>query len=145
MAARATGLPARSDEQLRSAAEKLLNELQLEAVVITLNDGGSYLATREGNVRERLTSRPRQVADATGAGDMVLVTLCVARGAGEAIPTVPADLAFEEPAAAKGEQDRFEELVADPFLLGQILRLNKVARPVAGKLHYRPHPILGSL
>ena len=78
---RATGLPARNDAQLRAASEKLLNELDLEAVVITLNDGGSYLATRDG-IRERLTSRPRQVADATGAGDMVLVTLCVARAAG---------------------------------------------------------------
>lgn len=78
---RATGMPARSDEQLRAASETLLNDLNLEAVVITLNDGGSYLATRDG-IRERLTSRPRQVADATGAGDMVLVTLCVARAAG---------------------------------------------------------------
>ena len=32
--------------------------------------------------RELLASRPRQVADATGAGDMVLVALCVARAAG---------------------------------------------------------------
>src|SRR4051794_11072369 len=78
---RATGLPARSPDQLRAAAEKLLGELGIEAVVITLNDGGSYLATRDGT-RELLASRPRQVADATGAGDMVLVALCVARATG---------------------------------------------------------------
>ncbi|CAN5438951.1 D-glycero-beta-D-manno-heptose-7-phosphate kinase [soil metagenome] len=70
-----------NNDGLKAAAEKLLNELQLEAVVITLNDGGAYLATNDGT-RELLTSRARQVADATGAGDMVLVALCVARAAG---------------------------------------------------------------
>jgi D-beta-D-heptose 7-phosphate kinase/D-beta-D-heptose 1-phosphate adenosyltransferase len=78
---RATGMRARKPDELRAAAEKLLSELNLEAVVITLNDAGSYLATRDG-VRELLASRPRQVADATGAGDMVLVALCIARAAG---------------------------------------------------------------
>jgi D-beta-D-heptose 7-phosphate kinase/D-beta-D-heptose 1-phosphate adenosyltransferase len=78
---RATGISARTPSGLKSAAEKLLGDLHLEAVVITLNDGGSYLATSDGT-RELLTSRPRQVADATGAGDMVLVTLCVARASG---------------------------------------------------------------
>jgi len=80
-AERSTGLPARTPEQCRAAAEKLLDTLDLQAVIITLNDGGSYLATRDGD-RQRLTSRPREVADATGAGDMVLVTLCLAHAAG---------------------------------------------------------------
>jgi D-beta-D-heptose 7-phosphate kinase/D-beta-D-heptose 1-phosphate adenosyltransferase len=78
---RATGLPARSNEQIRVAAEMLLQSLEADAIVITLNDQGSFLATRDGT-RELLSSRTRQVADATGAGDMVLVTLAVARAAG---------------------------------------------------------------
>jgi D-beta-D-heptose 7-phosphate kinase/D-beta-D-heptose 1-phosphate adenosyltransferase len=78
---RATGISARNPAGLKSAAEKLLNDLHVEAIVITLNDGGAYLATSDGT-RELLTSRPRQVADATGAGDMVLVTLCIARSSG---------------------------------------------------------------
>jgi D-beta-D-heptose 7-phosphate kinase/D-beta-D-heptose 1-phosphate adenosyltransferase len=78
---RATGLRARNPDQLRAASDKLLAELGVEAIVITLNDGGAYLATNDG-ARELLTSRPRQVADATGAGDMVLVTLCIARASG---------------------------------------------------------------
>jgi D-beta-D-heptose 7-phosphate kinase/D-beta-D-heptose 1-phosphate adenosyltransferase len=53
----------------------------LEAVVITLNEQGAYLATDRGEGR-LLSTRPRQVADATGAGDQVLATLCVARAAG---------------------------------------------------------------
>jgi len=80
-AERATGQNARTPDGCRMAAEKLLDSLQLEAVVITLNDGGSYLATRAGQ-RSLLMSRPREVADATGAGDMVLVTLCLANAAG---------------------------------------------------------------
>lgn len=80
-AERATGLTARHPDQYSAAAEKLLKTLNLEAVVITLNDHGCYLATADGT-RELLASRPRQVADATGAGDMVLVTLCMARASG---------------------------------------------------------------
>jgi D-beta-D-heptose 7-phosphate kinase/D-beta-D-heptose 1-phosphate adenosyltransferase len=78
---KASGLPARTPEQWRPAAEKLLNDLDLQAVVVTLNDVGSYLATRDG-ARELVTSRSRQVADATGAGDMVLAMLCMAAAAG---------------------------------------------------------------
>jgi len=80
-AERASGLPCKTPEQVARVADVLLNKLQLEAVVLTLNDKGSFLATREG-ARELLTSRTRQVADATGAGDMVLVTLGLARAAG---------------------------------------------------------------
>ncbi len=78
---RATGMPAHTPDQCRAAAERLLSSHDLEAVVVTLNDLGSYLATREG-VRELLSGRRRQVADPTGAGDMVLATLCSARAAG---------------------------------------------------------------
>jgi len=80
-AEKATGLRAANAQQYRQVAEKLLADLSLEAVVITLNDQGCYLATADGT-RELLTARPRQVADATGAGDMVLVTLCLAKIAG---------------------------------------------------------------
>ncbi|HEY0008013.1 MAG TPA: D-glycero-beta-D-manno-heptose 1-phosphate adenylyltransferase [Tepidisphaeraceae bacterium] len=78
---RATGLPAKTEHQWHAAADKLLSELDLEAVVLTLNDRGCFLATRDGT-RELLASRPRQVADATGAGDMVLTTLAMARASG---------------------------------------------------------------
>jgi D-beta-D-heptose 7-phosphate kinase/D-beta-D-heptose 1-phosphate adenosyltransferase len=80
-AERATGMKATNPQQYRLIADKLLTDLSLEAVVITLNDQGCYLATSDGT-RELLASRPRQVADATGAGDMVLVTLCLSRIAG---------------------------------------------------------------
>jgi D-beta-D-heptose 7-phosphate kinase / D-beta-D-heptose 1-phosphate adenosyltransferase len=78
---KATGLPARAPEQYAVAARKLLNTLQLQAVVITLDKDGAYLACRDGTER-RLTTRARQVADVTGAGDMVLAAMGAARAAG---------------------------------------------------------------
>lgn len=78
---KATGLPARSAEQYALAAKTLLEKLKLDAVVITLDKDGAYLATREGAER-RVTTRQRQVADVTGAGDMVLAALTASRAAG---------------------------------------------------------------
>ena len=58
----------------------------MRAVVITLDKDGAYLATRGGDgeepIRRHLTTRPRAVYDVTGAGDMVLAALAVARAAG---------------------------------------------------------------
>ena len=62
------------------AAEQLAQELQLEAVVITLDKEGAYLKTGETN--EIIPTRPRSVYDVTGAGDMVLATLAVTLAAG---------------------------------------------------------------
>jgi D-beta-D-heptose 7-phosphate kinase/D-beta-D-heptose 1-phosphate adenosyltransferase len=84
-AERATGLSVKGPEDYLTVANKLLGDLQLEAVVITLNEKGSFLATSDGE-SQLLSSRPRQVADATGAGDTVLATLCVARAAGATWP-----------------------------------------------------------
>jgi D-beta-D-heptose 7-phosphate kinase / D-beta-D-heptose 1-phosphate adenosyltransferase len=80
-AEKSTGLPARTPEQYAVAAKKLLDTLQLEAVVITLDKDGAYLATRDG-LKRKIATRSRQVADVTGAGDMVLAALTAARAAG---------------------------------------------------------------
>ena len=77
----ATGLPMGDEPQYAAAAAHLLEKLRLEAVVITLDKHGAYLATREGE-RRWLKTRPRHVYDVTGAGDMVLAMLAVARAAG---------------------------------------------------------------
>jgi D-beta-D-heptose 7-phosphate kinase/D-beta-D-heptose 1-phosphate adenosyltransferase len=69
------------DKTHDAAAARLLSSLDLDAVVVTLNDDGAYLATSDGE-KQLLSSRPRQVADATGAGDTVLAMLCMARAAG---------------------------------------------------------------
>lgn len=82
-AERATGLPVRSEEQFEPAASKLLQTLDLEAAIVTLDRHGSYLATRDGE-RKWLKTRERQVTDGTGAGDMMLAMITMARAAGGA-------------------------------------------------------------
>jgi len=78
---RATGLPCTNPEEYDAAGTWLLDRLGLEAVVVTLDKSGAYLATRDGE-RRWLKTKARQVYDVTGAGDMVLAMLAVARSAG---------------------------------------------------------------
>jgi D-beta-D-heptose 7-phosphate kinase/D-beta-D-heptose 1-phosphate adenosyltransferase len=78
---KATGLPVENEAQYAAAASLLLERMNLEAVVITLDKNGAYLATRSGEGRW-LRTRQRHVYDVTGAGDMVLAMLAVARAAG---------------------------------------------------------------
>jgi len=81
-AARATGRPVESPADYQPAAEWLLENLQLDAAILTLDRHGAFLATREGERRWLKHARPRQVFDATGAGDMVLAMIAAARAAG---------------------------------------------------------------
>lgn len=78
---KATGMKITDEASCHAAAELLIQKLELDACVITMNDKGSYLALKGGK-HQLLASRPRQVADATGAGDMVLTALAMARAAG---------------------------------------------------------------
>jgi D-beta-D-heptose 7-phosphate kinase/D-beta-D-heptose 1-phosphate adenosyltransferase len=80
-ASKATGLPVETPEQFQLAAERLLETLSLDAVVLTLDKHGAYIASRAGD-RRQLQTRPRQVYDVTGAGDMAFAMLAVARAAG---------------------------------------------------------------
>ncbi len=76
-ASRATGLPVETPEQFQHAAERLLDMLSLESVVLTLDKHGAYVASRAGD-RRLLQTRPRQVYDVTGAGDMAFAMLATA-------------------------------------------------------------------
>ena len=78
---KATGLPVENEDQYAAAGAWLLERLRLEAAVITLDKNGAYLATRDGE-RRWLRTRQRHVYDVTGAGDMVLAMLAVARCGG---------------------------------------------------------------
>jgi D-beta-D-heptose 7-phosphate kinase/D-beta-D-heptose 1-phosphate adenosyltransferase len=78
----ATGMSiTRPDDALR-VGRKLVESLEMEAVLITLDRDGMALVRADGR-EELLPTRPRQVYDITGAGDMVLsvVGLCIAAGA----------------------------------------------------------------
>jgi D-beta-D-heptose 7-phosphate kinase/D-beta-D-heptose 1-phosphate adenosyltransferase len=75
----AVGFEIESREDAEKAAEQLLADFKLEAVVITLDKEGAYLKTSEQS--ELVPTRPRSVYDVTGAGDMVLATLATALAA----------------------------------------------------------------
>lgn len=76
-----TKLPVRDEGHYAAAANWLIEKLQLDAAIVTLDKSGSYVAARDGTARW-LQTRPRQVYDVTGAGDMVLATVSLARAAG---------------------------------------------------------------
>jgi D-beta-D-heptose 7-phosphate kinase/D-beta-D-heptose 1-phosphate adenosyltransferase len=80
-AALATGLPLATPPQVLEAAGLLREQLDLEAAVVTLDKDGMALAHRDGR-RAIFPTRPRQVYDITGAGDMVLSVLGMALAAG---------------------------------------------------------------
>jgi D-beta-D-heptose 7-phosphate kinase/D-beta-D-heptose 1-phosphate adenosyltransferase len=63
------------------AAGLLREQLDLEAAVVTLDKDGMALAHRDGR-RGIFPTRPRQVYDITGAGDMVLSVLGMALAVG---------------------------------------------------------------
>ena len=79
--ARATKLPVDTPQQYQAAAEWLLEHLLLDAAAITLDKDGVYLASRDGR-RQWIRSRERKVYDVTGAGDMFLAALSLAKAGG---------------------------------------------------------------
>lgn len=76
----AVGYELKDDNDVVQAAKKLMERYKLEAVVITLDKQGAYLQTK--TISELVPTRPRNVYDVTGAGDMVLATLAITIAAG---------------------------------------------------------------
>jgi D-beta-D-heptose 7-phosphate kinase/D-beta-D-heptose 1-phosphate adenosyltransferase len=67
--------------QIHEAACWLRDKLDLEAAILTLDKDGMLLCHRDGRLKH-LPTRPRQVYDITGAGDMVMSVLGMALAAG---------------------------------------------------------------
>lgn len=81
-AERATGLQTSGDnapERNAELAGRLLDDLELEAVVLTLDRHGSLLMTAESREAVPVPTVARDVYDVTGAGDMMLAGLAAAR------------------------------------------------------------------
>lgn len=81
----AAGVSISDDATALQAAEQLLTDLGLEAAIVTLDKDGMALVDRTGR-RQIFPTRPRQVYDITGAGDMVLGMLGLALAAGADYP-----------------------------------------------------------
>jgi D-beta-D-heptose 7-phosphate kinase/D-beta-D-heptose 1-phosphate adenosyltransferase len=77
----ATGLKIPSADAARPAAEKLLRQLDLEAVVMTLDREGIAVLERP-DAFTHIPTRPRAVCDVTGAGDMVISVLAAVLAGG---------------------------------------------------------------
>jgi D-beta-D-heptose 7-phosphate kinase/D-beta-D-heptose 1-phosphate adenosyltransferase len=77
----ATGLTIARPQDALAVGERLVEELGLEAILVTLDRDGMALVRSDGRA-VLIPTRPRQVYDITGAGDMVLavVGLCLASG-----------------------------------------------------------------
>jgi D-beta-D-heptose 7-phosphate kinase / D-beta-D-heptose 1-phosphate adenosyltransferase len=77
----ATGRTIHTAGEALIAAGVLQRELELEAAVITLDKDGMALCHQDGR-QQICPTRPRQVYDITGAGDMVISALAMALAAG---------------------------------------------------------------
>ena len=80
-AEKATGLAAGSEDQNNTIARKLLIELDLENIVVTLDRHGALLLER-GSEPIVVPTVARQVYDVTGAGDVFLAGLAAGRANG---------------------------------------------------------------
>lgn len=79
----------RDEQDLVSKGQKLMEELELEALLITRSEHGMTLIRR--NEQElHLPARAREVFDVTGAGDTVISTLATALAAGAELPQAAA-------------------------------------------------------
>lgn len=77
----ATGRTVNTNDQALATAAQLREQLDLEAAIVTLDKDGMALVYRDGR-RRLFPTRPRQVYDITGAGDMVLSVLGMALAVG---------------------------------------------------------------
>lgn len=80
-AEQATKIPLRDSTDFQRCCEALIERLELEAVALTLDREGIYLA-RRGEKGELYPTQAKAVADVAGAGDMVLSILGLAIGSG---------------------------------------------------------------
>ena len=77
----ATGRTIQSNEEALQAGRELAAMLDLDAGIVTLDKDGMALCRRNGRA-EIFPTRPRQVYDITGAGDMVMSVLGLALAGG---------------------------------------------------------------
>ncbi|WP_062261294.1 bifunctional D-glycero-beta-D-manno-heptose-7-phosphate kinase/D-glycero-beta-D-manno-heptose 1-phosphate adenylyltransferase HldE [Endozoicomonas arenosclerae] len=81
--------PCQDEQELVDKGHKLLEELELEALLITRSEHGMTLI-RKGEQEVHLPARAREVFDVTGAGDTVISTLATALAAGAELPKAAA-------------------------------------------------------
>jgi len=71
----ASGITIKTIDDARKAGEILRKQHDIKAIVITHDRDGIFISSNEGD--EHIPTRPREVFDNTGAGDVVLAALSV--------------------------------------------------------------------
>jgi len=74
-----------TESELVSRGEQLMNDLELQALLVTRGEHGMTLL-RPGEEELHLPARAREVFDVTGAGDTVIATLASSVAAGASLP-----------------------------------------------------------
>jgi len=74
-----------TEEELVSKAQRLIKDLDLEALLVTRGEHGMSLI-RPGEAEIHFPARSRDVFDVTGAGDTVISVLAASIGAGKPLP-----------------------------------------------------------
>ena len=81
----ASGISLTGRDAVRRAAKKLLGDLALDALVVTLDKEGAWLAAKAKPGR-MVPTRPRPIYDVTGAGDMMIAAIAMAVASGAPLP-----------------------------------------------------------
>lgn len=76
-----SGVEITDENATLEVSKKLLQDLQIDSLLITLGESGMFLSERNKNPKY-FSAMARQVYDVTGAGDTVIATLATALGAG---------------------------------------------------------------
>ncbi|HEX2983229.1 MAG TPA: D-glycero-beta-D-manno-heptose-7-phosphate kinase [Ignavibacteriales bacterium] len=77
----AFGIRIKTDDDVRAAGRRLLDELKCKYVMVTLGEAGVAIF-ENGKTEERIPTKARKVADVSGAGDTVISTLTMAMTCG---------------------------------------------------------------
>jgi D-beta-D-heptose 7-phosphate kinase/D-beta-D-heptose 1-phosphate adenosyltransferase len=80
-----TGIRADSDESAAAACQSVLDQVAIDAVLLTRGEGGMTLVERGGKAPLHVRAETRRVFDVTGAGDTVVATLAAALAVGAAL------------------------------------------------------------
>jgi len=81
----ASRIPITGDDALNAAAQVIMEQADLKALLITRSEEGMSLFTRSGEVTH-IPTMAREVFDVTGAGDTVVATLALALAGGLPLP-----------------------------------------------------------
>ena len=76
--------PCRNDDELVRCGERLMADLELDALLVTRSEKGMSLL-QIGKPAQHLPTRAREVFDVTGAGDTVISTFGAALAAGQSL------------------------------------------------------------